>query len=129
MPQNPIEHWDCAKRRREFELFKDQSNFVKRKEDGAFSEVPKLTLMTPISDPFPVNLTVKNSGRGARAAVPGLSSPAAQIKAQTKLSQQQQTIRKQRRCWSPELHRRFVDALHRLGGSQGFPNVYNLSLL
>lgn len=27
--------------------------------------------------------------------------------------------RKQRRCWSPELHRRFVSALHQLGGSQG----------
>ncbi|CAH9069398.1 unnamed protein product [Cuscuta europaea] len=25
--------------------------------------------------------------------------------------------RKKRRCWSPELHRRFVDALHRLGGA------------
>jgi SHAQKYF class myb-like DNA-binding protein len=26
--------------------------------------------------------------------------------------------RKQRRCWSPELHRRFVNALNQLGGSQ-----------
>ncbi|KGN48504.1 transcription factor HHO5 [Cucumis sativus] len=123
VPQTPIENWNCAKRRRAFELFKDQSNFVKRatKEDVAFSEVPKLTLMTPISDPFPVNLTVKNGGNGGRngrAAVSGLSSPAGQMKGQPKLSQQQQTIRKQRRCWSPELHRRFVDALHRLGGSQ-----------
>lgn len=32
---------------------------------------------------------------------------------------QQQTARKQRRCWSPELHRRFVNALQQLGGSQG----------
>ncbi|XP_030466662.2 transcription factor HRS1-like [Syzygium oleosum] len=30
----------------------------------------------------------------------------------------QQTARKQRRCWSPELHRRFVNALQQLGGSQ-----------
>ncbi|XP_020682044.1 transcription factor NIGTH1 [Dendrobium catenatum] len=28
------------------------------------------------------------------------------------------TQRKARRCWSPELHRRFVNALHILGGSQ-----------
>ncbi|KAF8033111.1 hypothetical protein BT93_D1878 [Corymbia citriodora subsp. variegata] len=28
-----------------------------------------------------------------------------------------QTQRKQRRCWSPELHRRFLQALHQLGGS------------
>lgn len=30
---------------------------------------------------------------------------------------QKQVARKQRRCWSPELHRRFVNALHQLGGS------------
>ncbi|VFQ78318.1 unnamed protein product [Cuscuta campestris] len=29
-----------------------------------------------------------------------------------------QSSRKQRRCWSPELHRTFVDALQRLGGPQ-----------
>lgn len=35
-------------------------------------------------------------------------------------SQQHQhpTNRKQRRCWSPELHRRFVNALQQLGGAQ-----------
>ncbi|KAD6795273.1 hypothetical protein E3N88_06169 [Mikania micrantha] len=31
---------------------------------------------------------------------------------------QQQTSRKQRRCWSTELHRQFVNALQQLGGSQ-----------
>jgi hypothetical protein len=30
-----------------------------------------------------------------------------------------QTNRKARRCWSPELHRRFVNALQILGGAQG----------
>lgn len=30
-----------------------------------------------------------------------------------------QTSKKQRRHWSPELHRRFVSALQQLGGSQG----------
>ncbi|KAF8094023.1 hypothetical protein N665_0371s0008 [Sinapis alba] len=30
---------------------------------------------------------------------------------------QSQTLRKQRRCWSPELHRRFLHALQQLGGS------------
>lgn len=29
-----------------------------------------------------------------------------------------QSQRKQRRCWSPELHRRFIEALDRLGGPQ-----------
>lgn len=28
--------------------------------------------------------------------------------------------RKARRCWSPELHRRFLDALKQLGGSHGW---------
>lgn len=32
---------------------------------------------------------------------------------------QSQTHRKQRRCWSPELHRRFLNALQQLGGSHG----------
>ncbi|KAL2528432.1 Homeodomain-like superfamily protein [Forsythia ovata] len=32
--------------------------------------------------------------------------------------QQQQLQKKQRRCWSPELHKRFVSALHQLGGAQ-----------
>ena len=30
-----------------------------------------------------------------------------------------QNQRKQRRCWSPELHRRFLHALQQLGGSHG----------
>lgn len=33
--------------------------------------------------------------------------------------QQQHATRKARRCWSPDLHRRFVSALHQIGGSQG----------
>lgn len=33
-------------------------------------------------------------------------------------SQDKSQQRKQRRCWSPDLHRRFVDALHQLGGAQ-----------
>ncbi|GAB4828335.1 hypothetical protein Ancab_035330 [Ancistrocladus abbreviatus] len=32
-----------------------------------------------------------------------------------------QTHRKARRCWSPDLHRRFVNALQMLGGSQATP--------
>lgn len=39
-------------------------------------------------------------------------------------TQQQQPHRKARRCWSPDLHRRFVNALQMLGGSQGNIFVY-----
>ena len=39
-----------------------------------------------------------------------------------------QTHRKARRCWSPDLHRRFVNALQMLGGSQGNIDVeFNMS--
>ncbi|KAL0915984.1 hypothetical protein M5K25_013458 [Dendrobium thyrsiflorum] len=43
-------------------------------------------------------------GGGGGSSVPGDGSPTAQ--------------RKARRCWSPDLHRRFVNALQILGGSQ-----------
>jgi hypothetical protein len=33
--------------------------------------------------------------------------------------EQSQINRKPRRCWSPELHRRFLHALQQLGGSHG----------
>ncbi|PQQ11767.1 myb family transcription factor EFM isoform X1 [Prunus yedoensis var. nudiflora] len=50
-----------------------------------------------------------------------VSGLAGQLKLQNKpqhQSQQQQPFRKQRRCWSPELHRRFVESLQQLGGTQ-----------
>ncbi|KAK6143513.1 hypothetical protein DH2020_023861 [Rehmannia glutinosa] len=51
-----------------------------------------------------------SSGRsGSSSATNGQSN----VKAE-----QQQTNRKQRRCWSAELHRRFVSALEHLGGPQ-----------
>lgn len=39
--------------------------------------------------------------------------------ANTNTSTQNSSHRKARRCWSPDLHRRFVSALQMLGGSQG----------
>ncbi|XP_027368917.1 myb family transcription factor EFM [Abrus precatorius] len=44
------------------------------------------------------------------------NSPVASSQAQTTTTTQ--THRKARRCWSPDLHRRFVNALQMLGGSQ-----------
>lgn len=43
---------------------------------------------------------------------------------------QQEQQRKQRRCWSPELHRIFVDALLQLGGPNSmctYIHIYHLS--
>lgn len=46
-------------------------------------------------------------------------SPVASSHTQTTSNNSNQTHRKARRCWSPDLHRRFVNALQMLGGSQG----------
>lgn len=40
-----------------------------------------------------------------------------------------QTHRKQRRCWSSELHRRFVHALQQLGGPHGTSNNFIFILI
>ncbi|CAA2990243.1 transcription factor HHO5-like [Olea europaea subsp. europaea] len=40
------------------------------------------------------------------------------ISGNCRAQQQHQLQKKQRRCWSPELHKRFVSALHQLGGAQ-----------
>lgn len=42
-----------------------------------------------------------------------------------KEEKESQSQRKQRRCWSPELHRRFLQALQQLGGSHGRQNSSN----
>lgn len=42
---------------------------------------------------------------------------------------QNQTHRKARRCWSPDLHRRFVNALQVLGGSQGIEEEEKKNIL
>ncbi|XP_057975574.1 transcription factor HHO5-like isoform X1 [Malania oleifera] len=83
--------------------------------DGREREVPDLSLMTPgiktpISEVGSLNLS---SNSCSRSGLSGSSSATEQTK-----TQQQNTFRKHRRCWSPELHRRFVDALQRLGGWQ-----------
>ena len=47
------------------------------------------------------------------------NSPVASSHAQPTTTTTTTTHRKARRCWSPDLHRRFVNALQMLGGSQG----------
>jgi len=76
----------------------------------------KLAGATPVPD---LSLSPPPS---SAAAAPSATSSAvtdadrAQRQHQQAQAQQQ---RKARRCWSPELHRRFVAALQRLGGAQG----------
>ena len=74
------------------------------KEDKEVSQVPNLSLMTST---IASELNQSNSkGR-------------IEMKSPPQQPHLQQNSRKQRRCWSPELHRRFVDALQQLGGAQG----------
>ncbi|KAL7142755.1 hypothetical protein ABFS83_08G145000 [Erythranthe nasuta] len=64
---------------------------------------------------------VKNICRRENSVVGGGSTEREQVVVSggAAASNGSQTNRKARRCWSPDLHRRFVNALHMLGGSQG----------
>ncbi|XP_057464772.1 transcription factor HRS1-like [Actinidia eriantha] len=89
-----------------------------RKEDKM--EIPKLSLLTPgtknLREEVGSNgLSSKISGSRADSSTTTTSNLNLRARPQTP---QQQNTRKQRRCWSPELHRRFVSALQQLGGSQ-----------
>ncbi|KAL4588756.1 hypothetical protein LXL04_001651 [Taraxacum kok-saghyz] len=94
--------------------YKGICGFTMVDEDREESPIPGLSLITPgIKNPPRGNLllTKPNSNSNSRG-VP-CSSPNVQP-----IPPNQQTSRKQRRCWSTELHRRFVNALQQLGGSQ-----------
>ncbi|XP_038971672.1 myb family transcription factor EFM-like [Phoenix dactylifera] len=96
-----------------------------RKEEKPAVGLPDLCLLSPgLKDTRPVPaLTDDHRGGGAiskatvRAPSPS-PSPLAAAGAHLSLQAQQQSQRKARRCWSPELHRRFVAALQQLGGAQ-----------
>ncbi|KAF3333898.1 Transcription factor PCL1 [Carex littledalei] len=70
------------------------------KEEKVDVTVPDLTLL---------------SYKGVTGVTENSSSGATRISIQ---SQSQSQQRKTRRCWSPELHRRFVSSLQQLGGAQ-----------
>lgn len=103
---------------RTFLPFKTYSG-LSRKEDNDTSEelpVPGLSLLTPGIK----NLRAESgSTRISCSRAVSSSAPNPQPNLRNGQPSQQQTARKQRRCWSPELHRRFVNALQQLGGSQG----------
>ncbi|GLT72209.1 hypothetical protein SLA2020_441630 [Shorea laevis] len=86
------------------------------KEEKEELPVDGLSLLTPGIK----NLREESGANGLRTSssrVVSSSAPNANIRSGSQ-QQQQQSSRKQRRCWSPELHRRFVSALQQLGGSQ-----------
>ncbi|XP_009774094.1 transcription factor HHO6-like [Nicotiana tabacum] len=104
-----------------FSPFKGYSGFsvttVRKDDKDELPGVPGLSLHTPGI----IKLREETSGlnskhNGSRGGLSSVASSQSNIR-NGSLSQQQ-AARKQRRCWSPELHRRFVDALQQLGGSQ-----------
>ncbi|XP_058190477.1 transcription factor HHO6 [Rhododendron vialii] len=99
--------------------FKDCSIFPamsKRKEDKVDLPVAGLSLLTPGTK----NPREEIVSHGLSSKIIGSSTTPiipSNLRARPQTAQQQ-AGRKHRRCWSPELHRRFVSALQQLGGSQ-----------
>ncbi|KMT00562.1 hypothetical protein BVRB_9g218600 [Beta vulgaris subsp. vulgaris] len=89
---------------------------LRRKVDKEDVNASGLTLLVPGMIKHPEEESISRvytpklgGGRSSNSASPASSG---------RPSNQQTSSRKQRRCWSPELHRRFVDALTQLGGPQ-----------
>ncbi|CAN1133535.1 Transcription factor NIGTH1 [Linum perenne] len=101
---------------------KNVPKLLSAKEDGGSGRgedltAPGLSLLTPGIK----NLSEESASTGSRATSSrGISSsaPNSQSSSHKGPIMPLQPCRKQRRCWSPELHRRFVNALQQLGGSQ-----------
>uniref|UniRef100_A0A0D3FG17 HTH myb-type domain-containing protein n=1 Tax=Oryza barthii TaxID=65489 RepID=A0A0D3FG17_9ORYZ len=74
--------------------------------------VPDLSLSSPACPAAPASVT---------------SSAVTDVARVQRRQQQQAVQRKARRCWSPELHRRFVATLQRLDGPQGLMKVDGLT--
>ncbi|KAL6553134.1 hypothetical protein OROGR_006976 [Orobanche gracilis] len=82
----------------------------------------------PFNKTVGVSVTIKDNQRAVSVPVEDLSfdkpvdvrakESRGLVRARTQQPHQQQPQRKQRRCWSPELHRLFVDALDHLGGPE-----------
>ncbi|KAL3614178.1 hypothetical protein CASFOL_042252 [Castilleja foliolosa] len=86
------------------------------KRDELLSVPPALSLCTPELNPpsemissigFSTNPPCSSSRSGSSSVTPSNFK-----------TSQHQNSRKQRRCWSPELHRQFINALQQLGGAQ-----------
>ncbi|GAU45971.1 hypothetical protein TSUD_194190 [Trifolium subterraneum] len=90
--------------------------FSKERNNNNSSCVPELALASPQKE---IVDDKKHVGEGEkRENNEEKESPIASSHAQTTNNNTNQTHRKARRCWSPDLHRRFVNALQMLGGSQ-----------
>ncbi|KAB2036713.1 hypothetical protein ES319_D03G020500v1 [Gossypium barbadense] len=104
----------------EQDMFEDPIEFFnnKRFKGQMDKENLELSLMTPSFDlgsSSPSHNPILKINDNCKT---GFGSDQNQTKFQTKHQQDMQNCKKQRRCWSPELHKRFVEALQKLGGSK-----------
>ncbi|XP_039139428.1 transcription factor NIGTH1-like [Dioscorea cayenensis subsp. rotundata] len=94
-----------------------------KKEEKPAGPLPDLSLIPPsIKSSRPVVASAEDHpygvSSGSKSVVAGRAHMSPPTSASLSLQAQQQPPRKARRCWSPELHRRFVIALQQLGGAQ-----------
>ncbi|RWR83168.1 myb family transcription factor EFM [Cinnamomum micranthum f. kanehirae] len=105
-----------------FTPFKGFSGFPAKKEEKEVLPRTEISLLSPIikNPNADSGIGSSNLKSGIEATAFASSSVAATMNIQSNSQQQQhmQIPRKQRRCWSPELHKRFLSALNELGGSQ-----------
>uniref|UniRef100_A0A1D1YB93 Two-component response regulator ARR18 n=1 Tax=Anthurium amnicola TaxID=1678845 RepID=A0A1D1YB93_9ARAE len=85
--------------------------------------LPDLSLLSPAGNKASrgVSSATEDQRSSSRGSSKGVASSAANAQSSLQAPQPtptQQGPRKPRRCWSPELHRRFVKSLQQLGGSQ-----------
>ncbi|CAN1803117.1 Myb family transcription factor EFM [Linum perenne] len=97
---------DCVDTKQSLRL---ESKVLPKEEDLGVSD---LSLLTPGTKKFGEEFA-GSTGSRATSSSRGSDSQSDSLKGPSL-----QGSRKQRRCWSPELHRRFVSALQQLGGSQ-----------
>lgn len=107
--------------------------FSKDRNNGSCPS-PTLALASPDSDDMEENKSLEivnlgkcsngpaattEQGKSGGCGGGGGATPPPPQESQTVATTATQPHRKARRCWSPDLHRRFVNALQMLGGSQG----------
>ncbi|KAL6012563.1 hypothetical protein ACLOJK_003052 [Asimina triloba] len=98
--------------------FKGLSSFPisQRREEKEALPIPDLSLLSPGIKTAAMELGAGNSS--SKSSSRAVTSSATATGTNGQPNSQLQPPRKARRCWSPELHRRFVNALQQLGGSQ-----------
>lgn len=92
------------------------------KSNASVGKAPSSPAPEPTPEPAPAVAVATTTSSSAETATGGSGGNG------RREDKEGQAQRKQRRNWSPELHRRFLHALQQLGGSQGVFLEVNLIL-